>query len=433
MPPDALKRASIHTLGCRLNQAESSLLAERLQEAGYTMVPFGAPADLGVVNTCTVTAEADAKSRKMIRAFIRANPGAFVVVTGCYAQLAHEAVAAIPGVDLVLGTREKLDLLDYIAARKNPVPAIICGALDGADFAIPTSSRSAMTRRANLKIQDGCDAGCAYCIVPAARGPARSRVMDNLIEEARGLVQRGVKEIVITGLNVGAYRYRGQTVLDVVDRLNEIPGLRRIRISSIELNAVPEALFDRMNDPAHALAPFLHVPVQSGSNRVLARMKRHYTAETALAFLRKAAATVDDLGIGADILVGFPGETEDDSDATCRLLAESPLAYAHVFKYSPRKGTPAERMDGNVDAAVLHGRSARVRGISEEKRRQFHQRFLGRTLDVLLEQQERGQWRGYTGNYIRVAICSSDDLENVLRPVRLETDCGEIVTGRLVL
>jgi threonylcarbamoyladenosine tRNA methylthiotransferase MtaB len=424
-------RASIFTLGCRLNQAESSLLHARLDAAGYTLVPHGEPADLGIVNTCTVTAEADAKSRKTIRAFIRQNPAAFVAVIGCMSQLHAQQVARIPGVDLVMGNANKLDLLQHVRPHKNPVPAVFCNGLPTADFTIDAVAATGPTTRANLKIQEGCDCMCTYCIVPFARGKPRSRHMLDLLEEATALAARGVKEIVLTGINVGAYACRGATIVDVVDALDSVNGLARIRISSIELSTIPRGLLDRMNDPRHALVPFLHVPLQSGCDKTLRAMGRTYTALDFAAFLDAARAAVGQLCIGADVIVGFPGETDADFDASCRFVLESPIDYTHVFKFSPRPGTPAAQMPGRVDPRELSSRGTRMREIGALKRVAFHLRHEGHRVDVLFEQQSAGKWTGYTPNYIRVAVASPRNLENQIAPVVLRKTCGATMTGVL--
>lgn len=425
------KRAAVYTLGCRLNHAETRLIAERLEQAGYTLVAFGEPADLGVINTCTVTAEADAKSRKAIRAFLRKNPRAYCAAVGCYAQLGAEALAQIEGVDLILGNRHKLDLLEYVAEGKQPEPVVVADGLPEGDFTIETSGGSRMAHRANLKIQDGCDCFCSYCVVPFARGAPRSRELDDLAAEARCLADRGVKEVVVTGLNAGAYDYDGNTVVDVVDRLNAIEGLRRIRLSSIELPTIPEGLFERMRASDHALVPFLHVPLQSASDPVLALMRRRYKAADFRAFCERAAAAVPDLCIGADVLVGFPGESEEDFQETCRFVSDAPIAYVHVFRYSEREGTAAQDLPDKVDPKTAHERSAELRRLGQRKRLEFQRRFLGRTMDVLFEQQEEGRWCGYTGNYLRVSVCSEDRLENAIRPALLEEARGGHVWGRL--
>lgn len=427
-----MKRAAIYTLGCRLNRAETSILAERLSRAGYTLVPFGEAADLGVINTCTVTAEADAKSRKAIRAFVRKNPEASVAVIGCYAQLAVETIGGIAGVDLIVGTQDKLDLLKYLPEQKRPVPRVVHGDIARADFTIPAPGGATQHTRVHLKVQDGCDCRCSYCVVPFARGPARSRDLEDLLDEARKHIGLGTKEIVVTGVNVGNYDFNGYGLLHVLDSLNEIEGIRRIRLSSIELGPVFDGLLERMNSDAHALVPFLHIPLQSASNRVLAAMKRPYTAEDFGAFARKVATEVADVCIGADILVGFPGETEDEFAETCRFLEESPVTHTHVFKYSERPGTAAVEIAGKIDPKTLNRRSLEVRQIGTRKRQAFHARHVGRTLDVLFEKQEDGRWYGYTGNYIRVAACSDNELENCIAAVTLDEDFGDFMTGHIV-
>ncbi len=414
-------RAAIHTLGCRLNQAESALIADQLIAAGYDIVPFDAPADLGIVHTCTVTREADAKSRKMLRQFIRRNPHAFTVVIGCYAQISAAGIAEIPGVDLILGNSEKMKVLDYVAAAKQERPLIVREKIARDTFRLNFADAHAapVRRRVNLKIQDGCDAMCSFCIVPSARGRSRSRDMANLLAEARALVQRGAKELVLTGVNTASYACNGMTLYDVVARLGEIPGLRRIRISSIEPAAAPEGLLQFMRDPEHPLMPFLHVPLQSGSDRILQAMRRPHGREIFLHLLRRAADAVPGIGIGCDIMVGFPGETDDDFEASCQTFFESPAFYAHIFKYSARDGTAAARLPNKVDSKIVAARSARLHQISTEKTRVFQEAHLGHAMPVLFESCENGLWTGYTENYLRVAAHSDMPLENEIRRVNL--------------
>ncbi len=425
------KRASIYTLGCRLNQSETTILAEKLTDAGYEVVPFGQPSDLGIIHTCTVTHEADAKSRKAIRSFIRKNPGAFTIVIGCYAELNSKGIADIEGVNLVVGNRDKLNVLDYIKQAGSETPTVIHHPLTTDDFTIDVSGAMPIARRVNLKIQDGCDAMCSYCIVPIARGLPRSRNMDNLLDEARLRVEHGAREIVLTGVHVGRYAFEGHTLVEVVDQLNAIEGLARVRISSIETTRVPEALYERMKDPQHVLMPFLHVPMQSGSDRILRLMNRTYTGAEFRAFLDKANAAVPDLCLGTDILVGMPGEQEADFDASCRMLADTPLAYAHVFAYSARPGTPAADFSDKVPPPMLKARSKRLRAISDDKRRQFQARHAGKTVEVLFEHERNGKWTGYSGNYIRIATVSSEDLTNQIHSVVLEKPEGDLMIGRL--
>ncbi len=431
-PPATLRRASIHTLGCRLNHSETALLRERLLADGYEIVPFGEPADLGIVNTCTVTSDADAKSRKAVRGFIRRNPRAYVAVIGCYSQLGYQTLSEIDGIDLIVGTQEKLNVLDYARQGKNGRPLIVRDEILRDDFTIDVPAGRAETRRANLKVQDGCDFMCSFCVIPFVRGRARSRDFDDLLREARVLVSRGAKELVLTGVNIGTYSHSGRGLINVIDALDAIPGLCRIRISSIEPTTVPDGLFDRMNDPDHALVPYLHLPVQSGSDRVLSLMRRRYTRGEILDFVHRAAECVPGLGIGTDVLVGMPGECEGDFDDTSSLLSSGPFAYAHVFKYSARPGTAAERLPGEVDSREKDRRAALVRWISARMLAAFHARFAGKRVQVLFETGENGLWSGYTGNYIRVAVRSDDILDNALRNVVLGDSCGDFMTGQVV-
>lgn len=424
------KRASLHTLGCRLNQSETNILAEKLTEAGYDLVPFGEEADLAIVNTCTVTHEADAKSRKLVRQFIRKNPGAYTAVIGCYAQMGAKALAEIPGVDLIIGNQEKLNVLDYVAAGKNDAPLIVRDRIERDDFEIEFSGVGVpLHRRANLKVQDGCDFMCSFCIIPFARGRARSRALDNLLAEARSLVERGARELIITGVNIGTYDWEGRTLIDVIDALNGIPGVARLRISSIEPTTIPAPLFEWMRDPQHALVPYLHIPLQAGSDRVLGLMRRKYTRAEFLEFIHRAHEAVPGIGIGTDIMVGFPGEREADFEETLDVLVNSPLFYAHVFKYSERNGAASARMAEKSDPQAANSRSAHLRKASAAKTAAFAEAHIGQSLPVLFEQPEHGYWTGYTENYLRVAARSNDDLENRICTVRIESLQGDMLFG----
>jgi len=427
-----LKRAAVHTLGCRLNQSETALLEEQLRADGYDLVPFGEPADLAIVNTCTVTREADAKSRKLVRQFIRQNPEAYTAVIGCYAQMGADALARIDGVDLIIGNQEKLRVLDYVKAGKNDAPMIVRDRIVRDDFTIEfPDEQSPLRRRANLKIQDGCDFMCSFCIIPFARGRARARALGNLLDEARSLLGRGARELVLTGVNIGTYDLEDRDIVGVVDALAELDGLDRIRISSIEPTTIPLELFDRMGDPAHPLVPYLHIPLQSGSDRILQAMRRRYTRREFLDFIHLAHERVPDIGIGTDIMVGFPGETEQDFGDTCAVLRDSPLFYAHVFKYSEREGTASTRMPGTVPPEVAQERSARLRKLSHDKTLLFQQHHLGREVEVLFEHQQDAHWTGYTPSFLRVAAKSGEDLTNEIRTVSVGEIRGDVLAGSL--
>lgn len=430
-PEPPRRRAAIHTLGCRLNQAESGILTDLLRRDGYEIVPFGKPADLGIVHTCTVTREADAKSRQAIRSFIRKNPEAYMAAIGCYAQTGYRTLAAIEGIDLICGTQEKMNVLDFVAQGKNPTPLIVRDRIQHDDFTIGFAGDASMERRANLKIQDGCDFMCGYCVIPFARGRSRSREMNNLLDEARAWVARGAKELVLTGVNLGCYNYEGLSIVDVANRLNKLPGLHRIRISSIEPTTIPGELLDCMAAPDHALVPYLHIPMQSGSDRVLGLMRRRYTRKEFVDFIEEADRRVPDLCIGTDLMVGMPGETEADFEQTCAVLHDAPLAYAHVFKYSERAGTASQRLPGKIDPKTVNRRSASIRRLSARKRHAFYEHYLGKTVEVLFEQEQDGWWEGYTGNYVRVAARSSQRMRNEFGRVTLESIRGDTVTGNI--
>ncbi len=434
-PP--VKRASVHTLGCRLNQSESVLLREKLEADGYRIVPFGEEAELGIINTCTVTNLADAKCRNAIRSFIRKNPRAFTAVVGCYSQMGHKAIAEIPGVDLVIGNQDKLSVLDHVGFGKNETPVIVRDRIDKTDFTIRFAGELPFKKRANLKVQDGCDFMCSFCIIPFARGRARARDFANLVDEARSLAERGVRELVLTGVNIGTYDHGGRGILEVVDALNGVPGIDRLRISSIEPTTIPEELFCRMRDPEHALLPFFHIPLQSGCDRILGEMRRKYSVSEYLDFIHLARDSVSDLCIGTDIMVGFPGETAGEFDETCRVFRENPFAYCHVFTFSEREGTPAERMDGAVPVPERARRSAFLRRLSAGRRHDYYEQHLGRTMRVLFEDPKPGLWTGYTDNYIRVVVdaesvpAGTGNLTNRTAEVRLEKISADFVEGRL--
>jgi threonylcarbamoyladenosine tRNA methylthiotransferase MtaB len=420
-PQTTPKRAAIHTLGCRLNHAETQSIAEQLIAAGYILVPFDAPADLGILHTCTVTHAADAKSRKMLRGFIRRNPGALTAVIGCSAQMQANSYAAIPGVSLIIGNEEKLNLLDYLPDTPTEVPRIVKNRMDKADFTLPSAGTAPLLScRANLKIQDGCDFMCSFCIIPFARGRARSRALPDLLAEAHRLTARGAKEIILTGVNIGTYAWEGKSLLHIIEALNRLPDLQRIRISSIEPGTIPPDLLAWMADPRHKLVPHLHVPVQSGSNTILAAMRRRYSREVILDLLHDAAERVPDIGIGTDIIVGFPGETENDFDATATLLREAPVAFGHLFLYSTRAGTAAARLPNRVPPTVAHERSRQLHALLAEKTRRFQERHLGTTQEVLFDTAtDHGAFEGYTRNYLRVRSDSPGIQRNTLVNIRL--------------
>ena len=425
------RRAYIHTHGCRLNQAESEMLSQQLVRAGYSVSSSLDKVDLAIINTCTVTREAEAKCRQTIRKIIRHNPNAFVAVIGCYSQTGASALAAIEGVDLIVGNQDKMKVLDYVHWGKHEQPLILREQMDRRDFSLPFVGELPSTQRAYLKIQDGCNFMCSFCLIPFARGRARSRYFNNVIAEARTLVANNVKELVLTGVNIGTFSSEGQNFLDLVEALASIPGLQRIRISSIEPTTIPKELFTLMADDAHPLLPYLHIPLQSGSDAVLQSMRRRYSVQDYLDFIEEADEAIDGLCLGSDIMVGYPNERSEDFEESCDVFQKSPLAYCHVFSYSERPGTLAPKKDNSVPVAERNRRSAYLRRLSAKKRYDFNQSFLGQTMEVLFETQREGFWSGYTGNYIRVLCKSEKDLTNSIASVSLTSMEAEFAIAKL--
>lgn len=432
-----MKKFAVHTIGCRLNQSETAILVDRLKSIGYELVEFGNPTDLLVLNTCSVTEGAEVDCRRAIRRTLRHSPRAFVAVTGCYAQTGIEAIQNIPGVDLVLGNQFKMNLPDYVRpetiTRKNPIPTLIhTGRIDREDFSY-LGVGDYTTTRANLKIQDGCNFMCSFCLIPFARGRERSRELDDVVREAEQLVERGHREIVLTGVNIGQFSNRKLGILELIQRLEDIPSLARIRISSIEPTTIPEALLDYMSTSTK-LCRFLHVPLQSGDNGILHAMNRRYSVEEYSEWVSRAARKVQDVCIGTDLMVGFPGENEQQFAQTRAVVADLPLAYFHVFSYSARPGTAAMRLEPKVPTQTIKERSANLSELSRVKRVEFYRRFMGRNIPVLFESSESaGWWSGLTDNYIRVRVPSTASLANEIHSVHLTGMMRESAVGQLLL
>ena len=415
-----MPRASLHTIGCRLNHAETALLGDQLRHRGYELVECGQRADLVVVNTCSVTDNAEADCRSLIRKIRRTSPEAFVAVTGCYAQTGVDVLQQTEGIDLIVSTQYKMELPRYLPSlKRRPAPEILhTRTVSRDDFTIEGIGEYQETR-ANLKVQDGCNFMCSFCIIPFSRGHERSRRPEDILREAEGLVARGHREVVVTGVNVGRYRCDGLTLMDVLREVETIPGLDRIRISSIEPTTITDELLERMAGPSK-LCRFLHVPLQSGDDGVLHAMNRRYTAGEYARFIEKAVRRVPDVGLGTDLMVGFPGESDAAFANTTALVADLPFAYFHVFSFSTRRGTAAAKLPGAVPSATVKARSEELCSLSRAKRLQFYHRYVGQTVSVLFETRHRsGLFTGLTDNYIRVGVPADNDLRNQIRSVRL--------------
>ncbi len=433
---DSLKpRASLHTIGCRLNQAETALLADRLKRDGYELVEFGQPTDLVVLNTCSVTDAAEGDCRYLVRRTLRHSPQAFVAVTGCYAQTGSDALRREPGIDLIVGTQYKMSLPDLLPApevlRKQPEPQVLhTRTIEREDFVI-SGAGDYRTTRANLKVQDGCNFMCSFCLIPFARGHERSRLLEDVLREAEELTALGHKELVLTGVNIGRYEQAGRSLLDLIQALEDVPGVERIRISSIEPTTIPDELLDYMA-ASPKLCSFLHVPLQSGDDNVLRIMNRRYTAREYATFIEKAVRRIPDLGLGTDLMVGFPGEGDGEFANTQTLGESLPFGYFHVFSFSDRPGTAAARLPERVPSRVIKQRSAALSELSRVKRLAFYQRYVGRTVRVLFETRDsNGLWTGLSDNFIRVGVPGKDRLANQFREVMLTGVMDGLAVGQL--
>jgi len=425
-------KVSFHTLGCRLNQAETALISNSFRRHGYEVVDFEAASDVCVINSCTVTEQAGKKCRQLVRQVLRRNPNTFVAVVGCYAQVGVDALKKIDGLDLIVGTQDKMRMVDLIAEPvKLAEPRVIRNRMSREPFIIDSTGLMAPTTRANLKIQDGCNFMCSFCVIPFARGRARSRAFWDIQREAIQLVEAGHKEIVLTGVNLGTYQYEGKSFLEVVKMLLTISGLKRLRISSIEPTTIPEEFIDAVAE-SEVLCSHFHIPVQSGDDRVLVAMKRLYCRREFEEFVDRVHARLPEALIGTDIMVGFPGETEEAFRASCDLLESSPLAYAHVFTFSEREGTAATTLNDKIPPAVKKARSARLHRLSEAKKARFYEKFVGKQLRVLTEELvEPDRWVGFSDNYVKVAVAGPELSSNQLVEVRISGVEGGCAIGVL--
>lgn len=420
-----------YTFGCRLNQSETAVIRRTFEAGGYNVVDAGQPADVVVINTCTVTENGDSDTRRLVGRINRANPGARIALVGCQAQVQKNKLTALPGVRWVIGNARKMDFLTILKEAEAPEePRVIAPPPARDSFTVPLAGIDPRHTRANIKIQDGCDSFCSFCEIPYARGRARSRVFEDILMEAAALAAAGHKELVVTGINVGTYRNNNRTIVDVIDALEQVNGLERIRISSIEPATVPFALIRKMAGPAK-LCRHLHVPLQSGSDEVLKAMGRGYSVEAFGNFVRKVCETVPQVSIGTDIIVGFPGETEAQFRETVRRLREWPLHYLHVFSYSRRPMATRRKLPAAVSPDIIAGRSRVLRELGARKRKMFYDSLLGTTQRVLFEQEKKGAWTGLTDHYVRVCVRSDRGLANQFHAVRLREISGGHVIGTL--
>ena len=422
------KTVAFHTLGCKLNFAETSTIARQLIGAGYEKVDFDSPAQVYVINTCSVTDNADKECKFHVKRAVKANPEGLVVVLGCYAQLKPEEISAIEGVDLVLGAKEKFNLLNFLDdLRKAEASAQVHSCeIEDADFFIGSYSIGDRTR-AFLKVQDGCDYKCTYCTIPMARGISRSDTIENIVKNAKEIAGQNIKEIVLTGVNIGDYgkgefgnKKHEHTFLDLVKELNKVEGIERIRISSIEPNLLKDETIELVAESQN-FVPHFHIPLQSGSDEILKKMKRRYLTALYTNRVKKIREMLPDACIGVDVIVGFPGETEEKFLETYKFLSELPISYLHVFTYSERDNTEAVKMEAVVPISERKKRNKMLRILSEKKKMAFYQSQIGKTLPVLWEHEEKnGMMFGFTDNYVRVQKPYDPASINRVETVKLE-------------
>ena len=420
------KKAAFYTLGCKLNFSETSTIARNFQGEGFERVDFSEKADIYVINTCSVTDNADKRFKTIVKQAQKANPEAFIAAVGCYAQLKPEELAQVDGVDLVLGATEKFKITDYINdLTKNEQGEVHSCEIDDADFYVGSYAIGDRTR-AFLKVQDGCDYKCTYCTIPLARGISRSDTLENVLKNAAEIAAQDIKEIVLTGVNIGDYgkgefgnKKHEHTFFELVQALDKVEGIHRLRISSIEPNLLKNETIDFVAQ-SNAFVPHFHIPLQSGSDKLLKLMRRRYLSQLYVDRVHQIKKVMPHACIGVDVIVGFPGETDEDFLDTYHFLNELDISYLHVFTYSERQNTVAAEMEGVVPKQVRNKRSKMLRGLSAKKRRAFYESQLDSNRTVLFEgENKEGYIHGFTENYVKVKAPWSPKLVNTLHEVKL--------------
>ncbi|WP_298370883.1 tRNA (N(6)-L-threonylcarbamoyladenosine(37)-C(2))-methylthiotransferase MtaB [uncultured Lutibacter sp.] len=422
----AQKKVAFYTLGCKLNFSETSTIARNFKNEGFDRVEFDEVADIYVINTCSVTDNADKRFKTIVKNALKQNENAFLIAIGCYAQLKPEELAAVDGVDMVLGATEKFKVTDYINdLSKNEMGEVHSCEIEEADFYVGSYSFGDRTR-AFLKVQDGCDYKCTYCTIPLARGISRSDELSNVLKNAKEISEKGIKEIVLTGVNIGDYgkgefgnKKHEHTFFELVEALDKVNGIHRLRISSIEPNLLKNETIDFVAN-SNSFVPHFHIPLQSGSDELLKLMKRRYLTDTYTNRVSEIKKTMPNACIGVDVIIGFPGETDELFLETYNYLNQLDISYLHVFTYSERPNTEAIEMDGVVPKKVRAKRSKMLRGLSVKKRRAFYESQLGNELTVLFESENKeGFIHGFTENYVKVKAPWNPELVNTLHPIKL--------------
>lgn len=431
-----MKKVALYTLGCRVNQYETEAMAESFIKKNYDVVDFEEYADVYVINTCTVTSIGDKKSRQMIRKSKKINPEAVVVAAGCYAQVSPEEVAGIEGVDIIVGTSDKSKIPDLVEEFNKNKKQInhVTNIMSIRKFEDMEIDEYQDKTRAFLKIQDGCDRFCSYCMIPYARGPVRSRSHESIVKEVKKLSKNGFKEIILSGIHVASYgKDTGEAdLVDVVEEISRINGVERIRIGSIDPTFFKTDVIKRLNK-IEKFCPNFHLSLQSGCNDTLKRMNRHYTTEEYGRIVNELREAFEDVSITTDIIVGFPGEKQEEFNSTYAFLKDLKLSKMHVFKYSPRKGTKAAEFKDQVTPEEKERRSKLIIQLDEDNEKDYIEKFINREMDILFEETENGTSKGYTKNYIKVEIKTDKDLTGEIVKAKLTENKGTYALGELIL
>lgn len=430
------KKIAFITLGCKVNLYDTEAMAELFTEKGYEVVDFEEYADVYLINTCTVTNLGDKKSRQMIRRAKRINPNSVVVATGCYAQVASEEVAKIEGINIVIGTKNRSEIVETVEnyVAENGVVNNVSDIMGEKEFEPLQISRLTNRTRAYIKIQEGCNRYCTYCIIPYARGPIRSRKPEEVVEEVKKLAENGFKEVVLTGIHVASYGLDldNITLADIIEKVHSVDGIERIRFSSMEPLAIDNEFVARMSK-LPKVCDHYHLSLQSGCNRTLKRMNRKYNAEQYAEACERLRNAFPNVAITTDIIVGFPDETEEDFKESLAFAERMKLDKIHTFPYSPKKGTPAAKMENQISGDVKSQRSKEMIALSDKMNIDFLNNNIGKTVPVLFEDMENGFWQGHTTNYIKVLAKSDENLNNKIVDVKLDKIHGvEIVEGTVV-
>ena len=425
------KRIALHTLGCKLNFSETATISRDFIQHGFEKVDYQDKADIYVLNTCSVTENADKEARKLIRQAKRRNPDSTVAVIGCYAQLKPNDIAIIDGVDIVLGAEEKFNLLNHLdGIDLNGGTQVIQSKIDHVHKFTPSYSSGERTR-SFLKVQDGCDYTCSFCTIPLARGESRNDTIENTMKTAREVAKTDSREIVLTGVNIGDFgKGTSESFFDLVQQLDMLDGIDRIRISSIEPNLLTNEIIEFCAE-SNKFMPHFHIPLQSGSDKILGAMRRRYKRDLYEERTEKINSIIPDVCIGVDVIVGFPGETDDDFLDTYNFLNELNISYLHVFTYSERENTDAAKMGEVVSKEKRAERSKMLHILSDKKRRYFHEKFINQNRPVLFENMKNGKLLGHTDNYIQIQVDGGFDLINTIHPVKMILNHGAAVDGQL--